>query len=1352
MNKLPRFFAAIFLALCFSAPSSAAAHPELSRRVLRPQTDHSGLEEKLFARPEPVEGQSSRAGVEEKRTRILDRLQAAENTPQLFSVRSQRWISGGGIQVRYSDPAERISVSGLIPIQRLLDVPSQGIPPLAMDRWSKIRRKTGRPLPARVIGLSNGSVRRKVYFASEVPIEEFLSDLAEGKANPRDWVVDWYNNVTAWERIPSAQRIKIVEWMAQHAGGPRPMRALKMFQAIAQSLGEPRESRQWARLGIRKVMDILQLRAEIQAEKERVLQPIQPDVRWTDGVLFMDGLWSADERGWLTQELKMLVSTFHTRSRSHRGNHRKPVEISVQQVSHVSIPPNTRVKEKELMSWTPPRAFQQVTLDPGDSPQRIRVQVDEKTLAEIRSHWAAEDAQGRGGPSRFIREGPLLLLQASFYAAMREVTSAGVEETGQEKTARLLREAFARSDATALQICFLCNRGLERSPTLELLARDFAAKNGIDWLQVQSAAVLPWLTQEELGDDDFIPGEILQAAAQQDVPIRLINELANRNPRWASDDLLKESDLILVTSRFLVPVLEAKLREELGAGEPEKIQARLQWLVGSLGDRHLRENLPPADWGTVEPGKEEEVQRIMDRVVTFADFLGPDHSSLSSSTGSLRVIVNAGGETEFVRQMQEALQPLFRQLKDLNPSAGVEEAPKHRVAVIGAGPAGMAAAQRLVELGHEVDLFDEKQLYGGLAVFGVYPNKEDPMKMAYRFKSLGPTVVLPGVRFYGGVRVGKDGDLTLEDLQRLGYSAVVVAIGADGSKPLGIPDEPAVLPGLYQAKDLVAFYQEDPAKKDLDPQLGKTAVFIGIGNVTVDTTHYAIHRRDYHAVEKFVRSLQSDEWKHLLRTLKQRLPSESQLRRNLSFYRPGVGRTVDVDELHKALQKAKLDEFIPRLDQAWQDSAAVESVREAYWMARRGPDQKMFEPRELDVLAPYIDLDDLREELKRVAVALGWGLSDNMIEQHLVHLLFEHPKAKTIQGNPAEKLKKFGTRLDKARIRMRFLLRAYSLKGDHAGQIIFAKNLLKGDELVKTEDALPPGELFQSPIDSVVLSIGNEHDQEFGLEIRKGLFVARQETPPGEKPSVPAQFQSVSAENLFLAGWALLASTGKVGEAMNDGASAVNIAVGPYLHERSDSRAAAETRAARRADLDRILEEKGIQAVSGGQATALHAWFIQNGYQPNDRAEIQSIARRLEETKITAEIPVEARLPSGLRIFAHKNAIPKAAQKLFTAHGISIEELPDEPAAARYFLEKAGDLSHSTAWISPTVEWYERDEWDGLFQEFHLRAIQPVGVMPFAVDHWSLAHWAALFGAFPKAGLQVILSVEEVDRGLSIYV
>ncbi|GEM_PF-6374666 len=688
-------------------------------------------------------------------------------------------------------------------------------------------------------------------------------------------------------------------------------------------------------------------------------------------------------------------------------------------------------------------------------------------------------------------------------------------------------------------------------------------------------------------------------------------------------------------------------------------------------------------------------------------------------------------------------------------SAGLEEGPRHRVAVIGAGPAGIGAAQRLVDLGYEVDLFDEKALYGGLAVFGVYPNKEDPMKLAYRFKSLGPTVIMPGVHFYGGVRVGKDGDLTLDDLRQMGYSAVVVAIGAEGSKPLRIPGERPGLPGLYQAKDLVAFYQGDPAASGLDPRLGAISILIGIGNVTVDTTHYAIHRRDYQAVDRFVQSLTREEQKRLLQSLKQRLPGGGQLRRNLGFYRPGVGRTVDVDKLREVLQQADLGEFLGRLEEAWESTADIPSTREVYWVARRGPEQKAFEPKEVEVLAPYIDLEDLRAELRRVAPELGWDPTDaGAMEQHLHDLLFKHPKTGRIDGKPTEKLKRFGTRLDKARIRMRFFLRGHSVEGDHADGIVFARNRMAGGRMEETDEPADKQQLFgKEPVDSVVLSIGNEHDEDFGIRTRKGLFETRADRLVGAGPSpLSHYFEAADAEGLILTGWARVPGTGKVGEAMSDGRNTVQIAVGPYLSEHSELRKDARALAAQRADLNRILAEKGIQAVSGGQAAALHAWFIQNGYQPNDRAEILGIARDFEEQKVTAELLSEARLPEGTRIFAQKNAIPRATQKLFAEQGIEVIELPEDLEQARSLLEAAGDLSNAVAWLSSSVEWFERDEWNGLFAELSVRAVQLVGVMPHSVDRWSLAHWAALFGAFPKAGLQVILSVEEQDRTLSIYV
>jgi ferredoxin--NADP+ reductase len=156
------------------------------------------------------------------------------------------------------------------------------------------------------------------------------------------------------------------------------------------------------------------------------------------------------------------------------------------------------------------------------------------------------------------------------------------------------------------------------------------------------------------------------------------------------------------------------------------------------------------------------------------------------------------------------------------------------VAVIGAGPAGLFGARELANLGARVVLFNRDIKPGGLAEYGIYPNKYI-MKTGLR-KQFRQVMELPNMDYYGNVTIGTNGDLTLDDLRALGFQAILVTAGAQGTKWLGLPGEE--LEGVYHAKDVVYFYNNLPPYTQKSYLFGKRCAVIGAGNVMLDITHY----------------------------------------------------------------------------------------------------------------------------------------------------------------------------------------------------------------------------------------------------------------------------------------------------------------------------------------------------------------------------------------------------------------------------------------------------------------------------------------------------------------------------------
>ena len=106
-----------------------------------------------------------------------------------------------------------------------------------------------------------------------------------------------------------------------------------------------------------------------------------------------------------------------------------------------------------------------------------------------------------------------------------------------------------------------------------------------------------------------------------------------------------------------------------------------------------------------------------------------------------------------------------------------------------------------------VDMFEQLPVPYGLVRFGVAPDHPKLKQVTVTFDRIAAT---PGFRFIGGVTVGRD--VTIDEL-RDSYDAVVLATGADVSRPLGIPGE--LLPGSHHAGDFVAWYNGHPDFRDL---------------------------------------------------------------------------------------------------------------------------------------------------------------------------------------------------------------------------------------------------------------------------------------------------------------------------------------------------------------------------------------------------------------------------------------------------------------------------------------------------------------------------------------------------------
>ena len=156
------------------------------------------------------------------------------------------------------------------------------------------------------------------------------------------------------------------------------------------------------------------------------------------------------------------------------------------------------------------------------------------------------------------------------------------------------------------------------------------------------------------------------------------------------------------------------------------------------------------------------------------------------------------------------------------------------VAVIGAGPAGLYAAQYLARHGVQVVLFNKEIKPGGLAEYGIFPDKTKMRKgLQQQFSRI---LSMPMVHYMGNVSIGQNGDYRLDQLRQAGFQAFMVTTGAQQNNWLGLPGED--LNGVYQANDIVLQYNLHPDKVNLALKFGKNVMVIGVGNVMLDIVHY----------------------------------------------------------------------------------------------------------------------------------------------------------------------------------------------------------------------------------------------------------------------------------------------------------------------------------------------------------------------------------------------------------------------------------------------------------------------------------------------------------------------------------
>jgi glutamate synthase (NADPH/NADH) small chain len=241
----------------------------------------------------------------------------------------------------------------------------------------------------------------------------------------------------------------------------------------------------------------------------------------------------------------------------------------------------------------------------------------------------------------------------------------------------------------------------------------------------------------------------------------------------------------------------------------------------------LHNDIPTAMW-LIAHGDFQGAAEVYRRTSIFPEICGRVCPQERLCEGAC--VVGKADEAPSLGKLEMFVADYERKVRGGWPALNVAAPTGKHVAVVGSGPAGLAVAERLLQRGHAVTVFEASPYPGGLLLYGI-PNFKLPKQLVV---DKVEALKAQGVNFLCNTRVGQD--VTVDALFEQGFSAVFLGVGANVDAPLKAPG--VELKGIYNAGEYLL--RTNPPRALVRPELrdgpdvGEHVAVIGGGDTATD--------------------------------------------------------------------------------------------------------------------------------------------------------------------------------------------------------------------------------------------------------------------------------------------------------------------------------------------------------------------------------------------------------------------------------------------------------------------------------------------------------------------------------------